>query len=165
MISSNFSQCSGILEWCNNTIPIGTYLKSAHERYYPNDMKPQECFLEVTNFDKLTDEGRREKFLNICDKIHPVFHNFFYENYKSPGQLFERRLAYTNSVAVSSMVGYVLGIGDRHVQNILIDYNTAEVCMFAITILLLFKQVYIRRFVTLILELLLSKEKFCRIRK
>lgn len=24
------------------------------------------------------------------------------------------------------MVGYILGLGDRHVQNILIDNNTAE---------------------------------------
>jgi len=30
------------------------------------------------------------------------------------------------SVATTSMVGYILGLGDRHVQNILIDKNTAE---------------------------------------
>lgn len=30
------------------------------------------------------------------------------------------------SVATTSMVGYILGLGDRHVQNILIDNNTAE---------------------------------------
>jgi len=43
------------------------------------------------------------------------------------GVWFERRLAYTNSVATTSMVGYVLGLGDRHTQNILIDQQTAEV--------------------------------------
>lgn len=32
-----------------------------------------------------------------------------------------------SSVATSSMVGYILGIGDRHVLNILIDELTAEV--------------------------------------
>lgn len=31
------------------------------------------------------------------------------------------------SVATSSMVGYILGLGDRHVYNILIDKRTAEV--------------------------------------
>lgn len=30
------------------------------------------------------------------------------------------------SVAASSMVGYTLGLGDRHVQNILIDKRTSE---------------------------------------
>lgn len=39
---------------------------------------------------------------------------------------FERRLAYTNSVATTSMIGYIMGIGDRHVSNILIDKSTAE---------------------------------------
>ena len=38
----------------------------------------------------------------------------------------ERRLAYTRSAATSSMVGYILGLGDRHVQNILLDMSTAE---------------------------------------
>lgn len=31
------------------------------------------------------------------------------------------------SVAVTSIVGYIIGLGDRHVQNMLIDIETAEV--------------------------------------
>lgn len=38
-----------------------------------------------------------------------------------------RRLAYAESLAVSSMVGHVMGIGDRHTQNILVDTKSAEV--------------------------------------
>lgn len=34
---------------------------------------------------------------------------------------FARRLQYTRSAAVGSMVGYVVGLGDRHINNILID--------------------------------------------
>lgn len=30
------------------------------------------------------------------------------------------------SVATTSMIGYILGLGDRHFHNILIDNNTAE---------------------------------------
>ena len=30
------------------------------------------------------------------------------------------------SVATNSMIGYILGLGDRHVQNILVDKTTAE---------------------------------------
>lgn len=39
---------------------------------------------------------------------------------------FEKRLQYTESVAVNSMVGHIIGIGDRHSMNILIDKNTSE---------------------------------------
>lgn len=35
-------------------------------------------------------------------------------------------MIYICSVATNSIVGYILGLGDRHVLNILIDKNTAE---------------------------------------
>jgi serine-protein kinase ATM len=70
---------------------------------------------------------KEKKFHEICQNLKPVFHHFFYEHFISPGMIFERRFAYTMSVAVSSIIGYILGIGDRHVQNILIDLKTAEV--------------------------------------
>ena len=55
-----------------------------------------------------------------------MFHHFFLEYFRSPAQWFERRLTYTRSVASNSMVGYAVGLGDRHGQNILIDSSTAE---------------------------------------
>lgn len=133
------SRRSGILEWCTNTIPIGNYLvgergrggkiikAGAHEKYRPNDWIPGKCLLEIANLGHTDNETKLEKFNEICSKIQPVFQHFFYENFKTPGKLFERRYAYTLSVAVSSMIGYILGIGDRHVQNILIDLKTAEI--------------------------------------
>jgi hypothetical protein len=39
----------------------------------------------------------------------------------------QKHIAYSKSVAVNSMAGYVIGLGDRHTQNILIDSCTAEV--------------------------------------
>lgn len=37
------------------------------------------------------------------------------------------RLNYTRSVATNSIVGHLLGLGDRHVSNILLDNSTGEV--------------------------------------
>lgn len=70
---------------------------------------------------------RLKIYKTICEHVKPVFHYFLLEKFLIPGEWFERRLAYTNSVAITSMVGYVLGLGDRHTQNILIDEETAEV--------------------------------------
>ena len=39
----------------------------------------------------------------------------------------QKHQAFAKSVAVSSMAGYVIGLGDRHSSNILIDSRTAEV--------------------------------------
>ena len=42
------------------------------------------------------------------------------------GDLFAKML-YTRSCAVNSVVGHLLGIGDRHTHNILIHQNSGEV--------------------------------------
>ena len=35
---------------------------------------------------------------------------------------------YSRSVAVMSIIGYILGLGDRHLDNMLMDFTTGEVC-------------------------------------
>lgn len=67
-----------------------------------------------------------ETFNAMCNKFRPALQYFFFEKFHNPGDWFERRLAYTKSVATTSMIGYILGIGDRHVSNILIDEHSAE---------------------------------------
>ncbi|XP_063838719.1 serine-protein kinase ATM isoform X1 [Ostrinia nubilalis] len=128
------SRQSGVLEWCVGTTPIGAYLvgpanSGAHARYRPQDIS---CAVARAMLNKCHEQRKspREKlavFLNVLKQFRPVFHYFFTEHYLDPVTWYERRLAYTKSVATSSMVGYILGLGDRHVQNILIDTNTAEV--------------------------------------
>ena len=39
----------------------------------------------------------------------------------------DRRSNYTRSLAVTSMVGYILGLGDRHPSNLLLDRVTGKV--------------------------------------
>ena len=39
----------------------------------------------------------------------------------------ERRTTYTRSLAVMSMVGYVLGLGDRHPSNLMLERFTGKV--------------------------------------
>ena len=48
---------------------------------------------------------------------------------KSPSSevWFDRRTNFTRSLAVMSMVGYVLGLGDRHPSNLLLDRNSGKI--------------------------------------
>lgn len=68
-----------------------------------------------------------KQFKDICAKTAPVMRHFFTEKHKSPIAWFAMRLHYTRSVATTSIVGHVLGLGDRHVSNILMDNGTGEV--------------------------------------
>jgi len=65
--------------------------------------------------------------LQITTRLLPVFHNFFLEFFPRPSDWYQRRLAYSRSMATNSIVGYVTGLGDRHTQNILIHTHTAEI--------------------------------------
>ena len=38
----------------------------------------------------------------------------------------ERRATYTRSLAVNSMVGHILGLGDRHPSNLMLERNTGK---------------------------------------
>ncbi|XP_048138241.1 serine/threonine-protein kinase ATM isoform X2 [Rhodamnia argentea] len=123
-----FTPSAGVLEWVNGTLPLGEYLigsmrnGGAHGQYGRGDWSFQKCRVHMAN-----EKDKRKAFQEVCKNFRPVMHHFFLERYSLPADWFERRLAYTRSVATSSMVGYIVGLGDRHSMNILIDQATAEV--------------------------------------
>ena len=45
----------------------------------------------------------------------------------------DRRLTFTQTLAANSMVGYVLGLGDRHPSNLMIDNVVGTVRTIALT--------------------------------
>ena len=73
---------------------------------------------------------KQEVYSSLCDRFHPVFRHFFMERFPEPGDWYERRLAYTRSVATNS-------IGQPLILLLSVnDYSTAcrpyscKLCMF-----------------------------------
>ena len=118
---------AGIIEFVPNTIPLHDYLLPAHQRHYPKDLKPNNCRKFIADAQTKSVEQRIKIYRSVCDQFHPVLRYFFMERFLNPDVWFEKRLAYTRSVAASSILGHVLGLGDRHGQNILLDEKTGEV--------------------------------------
>ncbi|XP_069003708.1 serine-protein kinase ATM [Embiotoca jacksoni] len=125
-----FSQRSGVLEWCAGTVPIGQFLvdpiKGAHKRFRPQDWTNLVCRKRMMDAQKLAFDEKLQAYSEVCRKFRSVFRYFCMERFLDPAVWMEKRLAYTRSVATSSIVGYIVGLGDRHIQNILIDEQTAE---------------------------------------
>ncbi|KAM9801505.1 serine-protein kinase ATM [Neosynchiropus ocellatus] len=125
-----FSQCSGVLEWCSGTVPIGEFLvdanKGAHKRFRPQDVSSFACRKKMMDTQRLGFDAKLQSYLEVCRNFKPVFRYFCMERFLDPAVWMEKRLAYTRSVATSSIVGYIVGLGDRHIHNILIDEQTAE---------------------------------------
>ncbi|MCJ1393539.1 Serine/threonine-protein kinase tel1 [Xylographa bjoerkii] len=118
---------SGIMEFVSDTVPLHDYLMPAHQRYFPSDLKPNVCRKHILDVQKKTVDLRLKTFRAVCEKFHPVMRYFFFEHYENPDDWFEKRLAYTRSTAAISILGYILGLGDRHGHNILLDERTGEV--------------------------------------
>ncbi|KAF2712355.1 hypothetical protein K504DRAFT_372017 [Pleomassaria siparia CBS 279.74] len=57
----------------------------------------------------------------ILGKFPPVLYEWFVETFPEPEAWFAARLRYTRSCAVMSVVGHVLGLGDRHGENVLLE--------------------------------------------
>lgn len=66
-------------------------------------------------------------FVPLMQRFHPVMRHYFTESTKDPMNWFRMRLYYARSVATTSIVGHVLGLGDRHLSNILLDNDNGEV--------------------------------------
>lgn len=71
---------------------------------------------------------RIKSFNDIKKKAGPpVFHQWFIESFPTAGEWYEARSTYQKSLAVTSIVGSIIGLGDRHCENVQICQKTAEV--------------------------------------
>ncbi|KAJ3578031.1 hypothetical protein NPX13_g2535 [Xylaria arbuscula] len=118
---------SGLIEFVPNTIPLHDYLMPAHERYHPRDYKGSQCRREISNVQTKSSEVRLTTYKKVTDRFQPVMKYFFMEYFVDPDDWFAKRTAYTRTTAAISILGHVLGLGDRHGHNILLDSKNGEV--------------------------------------
>jgi ataxia telangiectasia mutated family protein len=121
------SHRSGIIEFVPNSTSFSDFLVSAHERYYPQDCKYNVARSKISGFQDHSPDTRLKEYRKICDHLQPAMRHFFFERYTDPDDWFEKRTAYTRTTAAVSILGHVLGLGDRHCQNIMLDEKTGEV--------------------------------------
>ncbi|KAK8124784.1 Serine/threonine-protein kinase [Apiospora kogelbergensis] len=118
---------SGLIEFVPNTIPFHEYLMPAHERYHPKDYKGSQCRKEISQVQNKSVETRVATYKKVTDRFQPVMRYFFMENFSDPDEWYAKRTAYTRTTAAISILGHVLGLGDRHGHNILLDSVSGEV--------------------------------------
>lgn len=118
---------AGIIEFVPNSMPLAEFINPAHLRYHPQDMKIDEVRKKIGEAARMSKDQRLKVYQDATSKFQPVLRHFFFERFNDPDEWFERRLAYTRSTAAISILGYVLGLGDRHTQNILLDEKSGEV--------------------------------------
>ncbi|KAJ8577803.1 hypothetical protein ON010_g1395 [Phytophthora cinnamomi] len=126
---------SGLMEWVRNTKAMRQLIGQIHktERGYIQPVRLtheiKERYLSMQkkygNDPSAMARYYRRKVLSM-PVFTPRFHQWFYNNFADPTAWFEARLTFSRSAAVWSMVGHIIGLGDRHGENILIDCTNGE---------------------------------------
>ncbi|KDN44907.1 hypothetical protein K437DRAFT_224659 [Tilletiaria anomala UBC 951] len=110
----------GLIEWVPNTVGLRHILHKLYAtrniHLYGPDVK--NAFEEQKANHKTAAMVFENKALA---KYPPVFHEWFLATFPEPSAWLGARLRYARTLAVMSMVGHVLGLGDRHGENILFD--------------------------------------------
>ncbi|KAB5535968.1 hypothetical protein PHYPO_G00123940 [Pangasianodon hypophthalmus] len=115
----------GIIEWVNNTAGLRHILTKLYKEkgVYLTGKELRKMILPKTA--SFQEKLKLHKDV-LCARHPPVFHEWFLRTFPDPTSWYNSRSAYCRSTAVMSMVGYILGLGDRHGENILFDSQTGE---------------------------------------
>ncbi|PWZ03108.1 hypothetical protein BCV70DRAFT_197342 [Testicularia cyperi] len=112
----------GLIEWVPNTVGfrhILTKMYSAKGMHiYSGEVKTNMDEARLSPDPRTTQKIFEER---VLARFPPVFYEWFLATFPDPTAWLKARSAYARTAAVMSMVGFVLGLGDRHGENILFD--------------------------------------------
>ena len=121
---------SGVLEWVQNSIPLGDYLMPTHDSIYPDDLSCRDLrHLMKKEHERVgsTTVSKLETMNTAHASFRPVMRHFFFDRFHTPETWYLARRTYTGSTATASIIGWIVGLGDRHLQNILLDTCTGQI--------------------------------------
>ncbi len=109
----------GIIEWVSGLKTLRDILLSI---YRSKGIVPNYGHLATMMKDAASADKNTKIFTEgVLGVFPPVLHQWFISQFPNPTAWFAARLRYTRSCAVMSMVGTILGLGDRHGENVLLE--------------------------------------------
>ncbi|QRV72397.1 phosphatidylinositol 3- and 4-kinase [Ceratobasidium sp. AG-Ba] len=118
----------GFLEWVPNTVGYRNVVNSLYEQRGANMHAKGVTDWVQLKAKSLSDAEVYKYWTEVAMPSVPVnLHEYFITNFSEPTAWLSSRLAYTRTAAVMSMVGHILGLGDRHGENLLFDTVNGDV--------------------------------------
>uniref|UniRef100_J3MHR6 Serine/threonine-protein kinase ATR n=1 Tax=Oryza brachyantha TaxID=4533 RepID=J3MHR6_ORYBR len=116
----------GMVEWVPNTRGLRQILQDIYITCGKFDRMKTNPQIKKT-YDQWQDKMPAEMLkTKILPMFPPVFNKWFLTTFSEPAAWFRARAAFAHTTAVWSMVGHIVGLGDRHGENILLDSTTGD---------------------------------------
>lgn len=114
---------SGLIGWVPNTDTLHALIREYRDaRKIPLNVEHRLMLGMAPDYDHLTVIQKVEVFEHALDSTSGEdLHRVLWLKSRSSEVWLDRRTNYTRSTAVMSMVGYILGLGDRHPSNLMLD--------------------------------------------
>ncbi|MEW5302991.1 MAG: hypothetical protein WDW36_005724 [Sanguina aurantia] len=115
----------GLLQWINNLLPLKSCCEEAYhmEGLYKKEVVAQIRKIYDDNKDQPSMSKKMGKVLGI---VPPRMHKWMLAKFPEPAAWLQARLNFTRTNAVWCMTGHMLGLGDRHGENIMIDCSSGD---------------------------------------
>ncbi|KAI0019098.1 phosphatidyl inositol 3-kinase-like protein [Xylariomycetidae sp. FL0641] len=115
----------GIIEWVDGLKTLRDILLNI---YRSRGIAPNYAQLQQLMKEAATSEKNTRIFTDqVLRAFPPVLPHWFIAQFPNPSAWFAARLRYARSCAVMSMVGTILGLGDRHGENVLLEEGNGGV--------------------------------------
>jgi FKBP12-rapamycin complex-associated protein len=121
----------GVVGWVPNCDTLHCLIRDYREgKKIPLNAENREMMALAPNYDSLTSMQKVEIFTEALSRTtgqgNDLYEVLWIKSTNSEEWL-ERRTNFTRSLAVMSMVGYILGLGDRHPSNLMLDQISGRV--------------------------------------
>jgi len=115
----------GLVGWVPHSDTLHSLIREHREaKSIPLNMENREMMRIAPNYDGLTVLQKVEVFTSALQKSTGQGNDLYeilWDKSSDSEEWLERRTKYTRSLAVMSMVGHMLGLGDRHPSNLMLD--------------------------------------------
>ncbi|XP_050674865.1 serine/threonine-protein kinase ATR isoform X2 [Leptidea sinapis] len=115
----------GLIEWVPNLVGLRPVLMHIYKQKGIPTSNRELREMMCSNNDPV-EKKRRIYEQQLLPRHPPVFQEWFRRVFSDPYGWYQARSAYTRTTAVMSMVGYILGLGDRHGENISFDSTNGD---------------------------------------
>ena len=114
----------GLIEWVPNTTGLRHVIQAL---YVKDGLYHKRTLHDVKDMHERLKATPQTWMAEILKKFPPVLHRWFLNRWKDrPAAWHGARTAFAHTAAVWSMVGHVVGLGDRHGENILLDQESGD---------------------------------------